>query len=321
MLAIGNNTFKLVNRKILKDYGLVFAFIGICLVLSILSPNFIKPANLLNILRQTSINGILAMGMIFVIITGGIDLSVGSITAVSAVVASSFAHPGEYPLIFTISIGLSTGLLLGFVNGLLIAKAEIAPFIATLGMMTIARGIALVYSSGRPVIDLSDHFNFIGGGYIKGIPVPVYIYGLVILISFFILHFTVFGRRVYAVGGNELSAKYSGIKTNRIKTGVYMISGLLAGLAGIVLSSRVMSGNPSAGVSYELDAIAAVVIGGTSLTGGVGSVFGTMIGALILGVINNGLDLLNVSSYYQQIVKGVIIILAVIIDRQTNLKK
>ena len=321
MRAISIKKFKITNRQLLKDYGLVFAFIGICLILSILSPNFIKPVNLLNILRQTSINGILAMGMIFVILTGGIDLSVGSITAVSAVVASSFAHPGEYPLIFTIGIGLSTGLFLGFINGLLIAKAEIAPFIATLGMMTIARGIALVYTSGRPVINLSDQFNFIGGGYIGGIPVPVYIYALVILISFFVLHYTVLGRRVYAVGGNELSAKYSGIKTTKIKTSVYMISGLLAGLAGIVLSSRVMSGNPSAGVSYELDAIAAVVIGGTSLTGGVGSVFGTMIGALILGVINNGLDLLNVSSYYQQIVKGIIIILAVIIDRQTNLKK
>ncbi|OQY32545.1 MAG: sugar ABC transporter permease [Spirochaetaceae bacterium 4572_59] len=320
MTAILKNIFNISNKKLLKDYGLVLAFMGICLVLSILSPSFIKPANLLNILRQTSINGILAVGMTFVIITGGIDLSVGSITAVAAVVASSFAHPGEHSIVFVIFSGLGVGLLLGFINGLFIAKAKLAPFIATLGMMTIARGMALVYTSGRPVINLSDQYNYIGGGYIGGIPVPVYIYGLVVIISFFVLRFTVFGRRVYAVGGNELSAKYSGIKTSNIKTLVYMISGMLSGLAGIVLSSRVMSGNPSAGTSYELDAIAAVVIGGTSMTGGVGTIFGTVIGALMIGVINNGLDLLNVSSYFQQIVKGSIIIFAVLMDKQANSK-
>jgi ribose/xylose/arabinose/galactoside ABC-type transport system permease subunit len=286
------------------------------IVMSVLSPAFLKFTNVMNILRQTSINGIVAVGMTFVIILSGIDLSVGSVLALAAVVAASFAHPGEYPIFVPILAGLFTGSLCGFINGLIIAKRRIAPFIVTLGMMTIARGAALVYTNGRPVIELSDSYNKIGGKYVLAIPIPVIIFIIVVFIGSFLLSKTVFGRHVYATGGNKTAAELSGIITSRVIILGYSIAGFLAGLAGIVLSSRVMSGSPSTGQGYELDAIAAVVIGGTRLTGGVGTIFGTIIGALIIGVMNNGLDLLNVSSYWQQIVKGLIILLAVMIDRK-----
>lgn len=302
-------------QHILAKYGIFIAFLLLVGVLSIISQPFLKPSNLINILRQTSVNGIIAIGMTLIIISGGIDLSVGSLLALSAVIATSFAHPGEHSLIVPLLIGLLVGTTGGAINGFIIAKKRIAPFIATLGMMTAARGLALVYTNGRPVINLSNEYNKIGGSYLAGIPLPVIIFILIILIGIFILHFTRFGRYVYAIGGNELAAKVSGINTIRIKIGVYAFSGALAGLAGIVLSSRVMSGSAATGQGYELDAIAAVIIGGTSLKGGVGTIAGTIVGALIIGVMNNGLDLLNVSSYWQQIVKGLIIVLAVLLDR------
>ncbi|MFC1781881.1 ABC transporter permease [Planctomycetota bacterium] len=217
-------------------------------------------------------------------------------------------------------IGIFAGVFIGFVNGLIITRFNVAPFIVTLGMMTIARGGALVISKGRPVSNLTESFNFIGGGDIFGIPLPVLILFLVFLISYFILNKTTFGRYVYATGGNEEATRASGININKIKIAAYAICSGLAGLAGIIQASRITTGQPNAGISYELDAIAAVVIGGTSLSGGIGSVTGTILGALIIGVINNGLDLLNVSSYYQQIIKGLIIIGAVILDREKSLK-
>jgi len=299
----------------LSKYGIYFAFVLLAGVMSIISPPFRTLSNIENILQQSSVNGIMAVGMTMVIITAGIDLSVGSVLALSAVVAASFAHPDSHPLIVPILIGLLVGLACGTINGVLIAKRRLAPFIVTLGMMTVARGLALVYTNGRPVIDLSDAYDVIGGGYLARLPVPTLIFFVVIIAGAFILHFTRFGRYVYAVGGNELAAKVSGINTDRILIGVYALTGALAGLAGIVLSSRVMSASPATGAGYELDAIAAVVIGGTSLSGGRGSISGTIIGALIIGVMNNGLDLLNVSSYWQQIVKGVIIVLAVLLDK------
>ena len=302
--------------QFLSRYGILIAFMMLIIVMSVLSPAFLKFTNVMNILRQTSINGIVAVGMTFVIILSGIDLSVGSVLALAAVVAASFAHPGEYPIFVPILAGLFTGSLCGFINGLIIAKRRIAPFIVTLGMMTIARGAALVYTNGRPVIELSDSYNKIGGKYVLAIPIPVIIFIIVVFIGSFLLSKTVFGRHVYATGGNKTAAELSGIITSRVLILGYSIAGFLAGLAGIVLSSRVMSGSPSTGQGYELDAIAAVVIGGTRLTGGVGTIFGTIIGALIIGVMNNGLDLLNVSSYLQQIVKGLIILLAVMIDRK-----
>lgn len=317
--GLNGANFSLNGKNIKKysaKYGIYIAFILLCIVLSFSSPVFLKGENMLNVLRQISINGIIAIGITFVIITGGIDLSVGSIVALSAVTATSFAHPDTYPLIVPIIVGLGVGLICGVINGLIISYGKVAPFIVTLGMLTIARGTTLVFTAGRPVINLSDTFNQIGGGYFAGFPIPVFILLLVAAIGIFILNFTKYGRHVYAIGGNELAAKVSGLNTSAIKIGVYSIAGVAAGLSGVVLSSRVMTGSPVAGQGYELDAIAAVVIGGTSLSGGIGSIAGTLIGALIIGVMNNGLDLMNVSSYFQQIVKGVIIISAVLLDKQ-----
>ena len=307
-----NNTI----RRYLSLYGIYIAFAVLIIIMAILSPVFLKPANILNILRQTSINGIIAVGMTLVILTGGIDLSVGSILALSAVIAASFAHPGEHNIIFPLVAGLSVGLLCGLINGFIIAWNKIAPFIVTLAMMTITRGLALVYTNGRPVIDLSDTYNKIGSSYLAAVPVPVIIFILIVSAGMFLLKYTKFGRHIYATGGNEMAANISGINTKRVIIRVYSLAGLLSGLAGIVLSARVMSASPAIGQGYELDAIAAVVIGGTKLTGGVGSIAGTIIGALIIGVMNNGLDMLNISSYWQLFVKGVIILLAVIMDRK-----
>lgn len=300
--------------KFLAKYGIYVAFAVLVLVLSFTSESFLTTSNILNILRQVSIIGIISIGMSFVIITGGIDLSVGSIMALSAVVAASFAQADHhYPLLIPILIGMLVGLGCGVVNGVAVAKWKVTPFIVTLGMMTAARGLAMVYTDGRPVIGLSDGYNQIGTG-----SIPVIVFLIVILLGVFLLNFTVFGRYIFATGGNEQSARLSGIHVTSIKIGVYSIAGLLAGIAGIVLSSRIMSGSPVLGQGYELDAIAAVVIGGTSLFGGVGSVLGTVMGVLIIGVMNNGLDLLNVSSYYQQILKGIIIVIAVLLDKKNH---
>lgn len=303
-------------KKYISRYGIYIAFLLLATILSIISPAFLRPGNLLNILRQTSINGIVAVGMTFVIITGGIDLSAGSIVALAAVIGASFAHPGEHALIVPIAAAIVAGCVCGFLNGWLIAKKRLAPFIVTLGMMTIARGFAFVYTNGGPVINLSPAYNEIGGGRFLGIPLPVIIFLLVVAGGLFTLKYTRFGRHVYATGGNETAARISGVNTGRKIIWVYTIAGSLSALAGIILSSRVMTGSPSGGTGYELDAIAAAVIGGTSLKGGSGTIIGTLTGALIIGVMNNGLDLLAVSSYWQQIVKGLIIILAVMLDRK-----
>lgn len=300
----------------LIKYGILIAFLVICILLSVATPYFFTSQNILIVLRQVSINGILAIGVTFVIITGGIDLSLGSVLALTGVVAAGFAHPDTYPLMVPIGLALMTGLIIGAANGFIITLGKVAPFIVTLGMMTIARGLALVWSGGRPVTNLSPTFNYIGGGDFLYIPVPILLFLLVIIISGVTLKYTRIGRYIYAVGGNEEAARASGIRVNRVKLFAYILCGLLAGLAGVVLAARINTGQPNAGIAYELDAIAAVVIGGTSLMGGRGSIMGTVIGVLIIGVINNGLDLLNVSSYYQQIVKGVIIIGAVLLDRR-----
>ncbi len=304
------------TKQTLRQHGITLAFLALVIVMGILSPDFLKPGNIMNVLRQTSINGIIAVGMTLVILTGGIDLSVGSVLAFSAVVATSFAHPGDTPLMVPLGMGLLAGLGAGLANGFLIARYRIAPFIVTLGMMTIARGTAMVITGGRPVIGLSDAYNQIGGGAILGVPIAVIVFLAVLVSGLFILRFTTFGRYVYATGGNELATMISGVNTKRILISVYSITGALTGLAGVVLSSRITAASPAMGQGYELDAIAAVVIGGTKLTGGVGSILGTLMGALIIGVMNNGLDLLDVSSYWQQIVKGLIIILAVLMDRK-----
>jgi ribose/xylose/arabinose/galactoside ABC-type transport system permease subunit len=303
----------------LKKYGVLIAFLLICAILSVLTPNFLTLQNILIIFRQISINGILAIGVTFVILTGGIDLSLGSVVALTGVVAALFAQNENFIILIPLLFGVLTGLVIGAVNGTIITKGRTAPFIVTLGMMTIARGLALVVSDGRPISNLSDSFNVIGRGDVFYIPIPILIFFIVIILASLILNKTKLGRYIYAVGGNENAARASGINVDSVKMFAYIICSGLAGLAGIILASRITTGQPNAGIAYELDAIAAVVIGGTSLSGGVGKVTGTVIGALIIGVINNGLDLLNISSYYQQIIKGGIIITAVLIDRN-NIK-
>jgi inositol transport system permease protein len=280
------------------------------------APAFLTLQNWIIVLRQISINGILAVGITYVLLTGGVDLSVGSLVALTGVVAASFAHPGDYPLILPLLMGIATGTFGGLVNGLVVTRGRVAPFIATLGMMTAARGLALVLSGGMPVSNLSGSFNSIGSGGWLGIPLPILILVAVALLSHLLLNNFRIGRYIYAVGGNENAARASGIDVKAVKTFAYAVCGGLAGLAGIVLASRITTGQPNAGLAYELDAIAAAVIGGTSLSGGSGGIAGTIQGALLMGIINNGLDLLNVSSYYQQIVKGAIIVGAVWLDRR-----
>ena len=322
----------------LRKYGIVFIFMAMFIGMWFLSDAFLQPRNLLNIVRQISVMGLIAIGVTVVIITTGIDLSSGSVLALSAVAAASLAqrtdwdgakYPGlDLPIIVPIIVALIIGAFCGSINGWLIARFKIPPFIATLGMMTIARGFALIYSD-RPVSGLTDAYNFIGQGELLkilpipdqpplGIPIPVIILAVVAIGTHIMLNNTRFGRHIYAVGGNEQAARISGLNVGRIKIGVYMCAGLLSGLAGVVLSSRIGSGQPGLGVGYELDAIAAAVIGGTSLSGGIGTIWGTIVGALIIGVLNNGLDLLNVSAYWQTIVKGSIIVVAVIIDERKN---
>jgi inositol transport system permease protein len=283
--------------------------------LSLLRPNFLNIANLVNVFRQISINGILAVGVTSVLLTGGVDLSLGSVVALSGVVAASFAHPAQYSVVVPVLLGILAGAVCGAINGVVVTRGRVAPFIATLGMMTAARGLALLLSGGRPVSSLSGSFTSIGGGDLLAIPVPVIVFVAVGMLSWIFLARMTLGRYVYAVGGNENAARASGLHVRSIKMAAYTFCGAMAGLAGVVLASRITTGQPNAGIGYELDAIAAVVIGGTSLSGGTGGVAGAMLGALLIGVINNGLDLLNVSSYYQQVIKGLIIVGAVWLDR------
>ena len=320
-----------VNRDrlnaFLRKYGIVLILLGMLIAMTFLSPAFLTARNLLNIVRQISVMGLIAIGVTMVIITGGIDLSSGSVLALAAVVATSLAQrldwaeikfPGlDVPVFVPILAALAVGAVCGLVNGSLIARFKIPPFIATLGMMTVARGFALIYSE-RPVSGLKDSYTYIGQGEPFGIPVPILILALVAIVAHVLLNNTRFGRHIYALGGNEQAARISGINIGRVKIGVYTIAGLLAGLSGLVLSSRIGSGQPGLGLGYELDAIASAVIGGTSLSGGIGTIWGTIVGALIIGVLNNGLDLLNVSAYWQTIVKGSIIVIAVIIDERKN---
>lgn len=300
-------------------YGIFFILIALVVLMSVLSPSFLTVINIMNVVRQISFIAMVGIGVTMVIITTGIDLSSGSVIALASVVSASFAHPNTYPLVVPVLLGLAMGVLCGAVNGSIIAKAKIPPFIVTLGMMTVARGAALLYSNGKPIGNFTNEFIFLGAGKIMGIPVPIIILLFVAIITHIMLNNTKFGRHVYAIGGNEQAAIISGVNVNKVKVLVYTYASFLAALAGIVLTARISSGQPGLGVSYELDAIAAAVIGGTSLsTGGIGTVAGTITGALIIGVINNGMDLLNVSAYWQQIVKGVIIVAAVLLDQMKN---
>lgn len=317
LISTFTQTNKVATRKPdggIRKYGLLTAFVAVCLVLSFTTPKFLTVQNLMIILTQVSINALLAFGVTFVIIAGGIDLSIGSMVAVTGVVAASFAHPDTYPVAVPVLAGLGAGLLFGAFNGFIITRSKVPPFIVTLGTMTIGRGLALILSKGRPISNLSDSFNFLGGGKILGIPTLIIILIVLFIVCTVVLKRTVLGRYIYAVGGNEQAARASGIRLTNVKMVVYTLCGGLAALAGILLTSRITTGQPNAGTGFELDAIAAAIIGGTSTSGGTGTMTGTLIGALLIGVISNGLDLLNVTSYYQQVVMGTIIIGAVVLD-------
>ncbi len=284
-----------------------------------LSDNFFTWRNILTVLRQTSINAVIATGMTFAILIGGIDLSVGSVLAICSAIMANLIASGM-DLILAILITLLLGLAIGIVNGLLISKGRLQPFIATLGTMTLLRGFTLVYTQGKPIGTSgganSLMFGKIGSGYILGLPVPVYIMIIVFIIAYYILRHLRTGRYVYALGSNEEATIYSGIKTDKVKLFVYGASGLLAALAGVIVTARLGTASPTAGEGYELDAIAAVVLGGTSMSGGVGTIGGTAIGALIIGILNNALNLLQVPSYYQNVAKGAVILFAVLLDRK-----
>lgn len=301
-----------------RQLGTLVGLLGLCLILWILTPHFLTVSNLLNVAQQTSINAIIAVGLTFVIITAGIDLSVGSILAFAGVVLAWSLQVGV-PLPLALLLGMVVGTVSGLVNGVLISYGRLPPFISTLGMMSVARGAALLFSDGRPISGFNEGFRFLATGEIFYIPVPVIITGLVYLAAHFVLTRTKFGRYAYAIGGNEEAALLSGVNVKFQKAMVYGLSGLLSGLAAIILTARLNSAQPIAGIMYELDAIAATVIGGTSLMGGRGTIFGTLIGALIIGVLRNGLNLLDVSPYIQQVVIGSVIIGAVLVD--TVLKK
>jgi ribose/xylose/arabinose/galactoside ABC-type transport system permease subunit len=306
--------YRSLNRRTLSKYGLLLALLLLCLILSFLTPKFFTLSNLMVIVTQVTINALLAFGVTFVIITGGIDLSVGSIVALTSVVTASFAHPDTYSIAVPIVAGVMVGVLFGAFNGFVITKGRVPAFIVTLGTMTMGRGLALIYSKGRPISNLSETFNFIGGGALFGIPIPILILGVVFVLCLVILKKTVIGRYIYAVGGNEQAARAAGVSVAKVKMFVYIMAGGLAALAGIILTSRISTGQPNVGIGFELSAIAAAIIGGTSTSGGVGTITGTLLGALLIGVISNSLDLLNVTSYYQLVVMGLIIIGAVILD-------
>jgi inositol transport system permease protein len=304
-----------LDRNLLHRFGLLFVILLVGLGLTLTTDTFLSVANLTNVARQVSINGILAVGVTFVLLTAGVDLSLGSVVALSGVACATFAHPGDHPVFVPIAVGLLTGAACGLVNGVLVTRGGVAPFIVTLGMMTIARGLALIVSGGRPVANMSNELTALAGDFL-GIPIPVLCFAGVALGAWFFLRNFRLGRHIYAVGGNENAARAAGVPVERVKLFAYGLCGLLTGLAGVVLAARITTGQPNAGQAYELDAIAAVVIGGTSLAGGVGTITGTLLGVLLIGVINNGLDLLGVSSYYQAVIKGVIIVGAVWLDRR-----
>lgn len=304
-----------VKDFIRHNLGIILGLLVLCIVISVINPNFLTSNNLLNVLRQTSTNLYLALAMTMIIILGGIDLSVGSIMAVVGVVTTALIAQFSAPVYLAVAAGVAVGILVGAMNGYVVATTVIPPFIVTLATMNIARGAAYVLTDGKPVRVMSDSFNNIGSGYVGGIiPMPVVYLVIILLLCYLIMNKTKLGRYMYAVGGNAEAAKFAGINIKKVKFFAYTFSGLMASVAGIVLASRMFSGQPTAGNGAELDAIAAVVLGGTSMTGGSGRIGGTVIGALIIGILSNGLNLMGVSSFWQYIVKGIVILVAVYAD-------
>lgn len=308
------------EKEIFRKYRVWFLLAGFVLIVSVAYPRFLESSNLFNVLRQTSINAIIAAGMTFAILTGGIDISVGSALAFAGAVGAQLVLSG-LPIWIILPAVLLIGIAAGLINGILIARANLQPFIATLVTQTILRGATLVFTSGKPISFSTSSpagasFKWIGAGSIGPVPVPVILMILVFVILWFVLNHTAFGRYIYAVGGNEEAAKLSGVNTMWVKVSAYVICGVTTAIAALIVTARLTSAQPSAGEGYELDAIAAVVLGGTSMLGGQGDILGTIVGALIIGILNNSLNLMNVSSYYQTIIKGLVILFAVLLDRR-----
>lgn len=313
-VRINKDSIKDVIKKIFSHREVV-TFLGLvllCVIMAVSSDKFLSYDNLINIVRQVSINGILAVGMTFVILTSGIDLSVGSVMAISStVIAAGMVNFGLPPYIAAL-LGIAVGGLFGLLSGTLVAYAKMPAIIVTLAMMEIPRGLALVYTGGYPLSNLPSSFSFIGAGYLFNIiPMPVVVMIVVYFIAYIILNHLPMGRYIYAIGGNQEAVRLSGIKVKKYTIIPYVISGLTAGITGLVLTSRLMSGQPVAGVGFELDAIASVVLGGTDIAGGRGTIVGTLIGVLMMGVLSNGLNLMGVSPYVQRVFKGLIILLAI----------
>ncbi|WP_307321411.1 ABC transporter permease [Evansella vedderi] len=296
------------NQEVL----ILVAFLLLCVIMTIINDQFFTASNLTNVARQISINAILAVGMTFVILTGGIDLSVGSVMAFTGTIMAGMMLLVGIPPVYAVLIGIALGTVIGYINGMLVAYAKIPAIIVTLAMMEASRGLALLYTGGYPLSGLPQSFTFIGRGYAFGIiPMPVLIMIIVYILAYIILNHLPIGRYIYAIGGNEEAARLSGVKVKRYKILAYLISGVTAAIAGMILTSRLASGQPMAGVGFELDAIAAVVLGGTAIAGGRGHIFGTLLGAMLIGVLSNGLNLMGVSPYVQLVLKGVIIIGAI----------
>ena len=305
------------TRDLVGKYGLLISFTLMCMLLMLASDRFLTPENITNVLRISAINAIIAVGMTFVILTAGIDLSVGAIAALAAVVAASVVHRGG-SVAAAWATCLLIGVLLGSANGALTILLRIPPFITTLGMMTIARGLALTFTQGRPITGLAVDFRYPGAGFLGPLPMPIVVAAVVFALGYVILTRTTLGEYVRAMGNNPVAARLAGISTNRVTVLVYAMSGLLSALAGLVLIGRLDSAAPTIGVGYEFDAIAAVVVGGTSFSGGTGGLGGTLLGVLIIGVLNNGLNLLNVSALWEQVVKGVVITVALLIYKSAR---
>ena len=309
--------------RIVSNYGVLIALVVLCIILAIANPVFTSPMNLANLLSQVAINGLLAIGQAFVILTGGIDLSDASVVGLAGVLMASMAtgDSGPHSVLLGLVLGIGGGLVFGLFNGIVVAKLRLEPFVVTLGTLAIGQGITFVYTGGQPIGNLPNAIYELGSGTIFGIPVPGLIFIGIFIVSWIMIKKTLFGRRIYSIGGNESAARMSGIQVGRVKVAVYVISAVLSALAGIILAGRVDAGLPQSGQNYELDAIAAVVIGGISLTGGRGRFWGVMIGVLLLGVISNGLDLLNVSPYFHSIFEGAIILVAVLMDYRSRITR
>lgn len=305
-----------------RKTAIFWIFVLLCIVMSIFSPSFCTPQNLMLIIKQSSIIGILAIGMTMVIITGEIDLSVGSVIALSSVCSAMFGGLADQnmPVIIPLLVGIAVGALCGLANGVMVAYVRFPSFIITLAMTMIARGIAKVLCNGRPVFGISDSFLNLANGFVLQVSNLIIIFLVVFVIGYIVLNKTVLGSRIYAVGGNEKATHLSGVNTKKIRTLVFVFSGTLAGLCGVLMTSRISSGSSIVASGYELDAIAASVIGGVSMSGGIGSIWGTIVGALIIAAMQNGLDIMGVSDFYKNIIQGLIIIVAVFFDIRTKAK-